>query len=109
MTELAYLESIFFKVLGDLKEYLDELTLVGGWLSYVYAKYVWNNFAIKPVTAADIDFGLGAGKMRIYPKTIFELLSSLNYRERHPHRFYRAANNREEHYRQNCRQPDRYQ
>jgi len=84
LTELEYLESTFFKVLGDLKDYLDELTLVGGWLSYVYAKYIWNNLTIKPVTTADIDFGLGAGKARVYPKTIFELLSSLDYKERHP-------------------------
>ncbi|MFZ2356549.1 MAG: GSU2403 family nucleotidyltransferase fold protein [Candidatus Omnitrophota bacterium] len=84
MTELEYLESTFFKVLGDLKEYLDDLTLVGGWLSYVYAKYVWGNLAIKPVTTADIDFGLGVGKTRVYPRTIFELLSSLDYKERHP-------------------------
>lgn len=77
MTELEYLESTFFNVLGDLKEYLDDLTLVGGWLSYVYAKYVWGNLAIKPVTTVDIDFGLSAGEMCVYPKTIFELLSSI--------------------------------
>jgi hypothetical protein len=71
-------------VLGDLREYLDDLTLVGGWLSYVYAKYLWNNLAIKPVTTADIDFGFGAGETRVYPRTIFELLSSLDYKERHP-------------------------
>ena len=84
MTEFVYLESIFFKVLDDLKDYLDDLTLVGGWLSYVYAKYLWNNLAIKPVTTTDIDFGLGVGKARVYPRTIFELLSSLDYKERHP-------------------------
>lgn len=65
MTELEYLKSIFFKVLGDLKEYLDELTLVGGWLPYVYTKYVWGNLAIKPVITTDIDFGLGAGRTRL--------------------------------------------
>jgi len=75
---------MFFKVLDDLKDYLDDLTLVGGWLSYVYAKYLWNNLAIKPVTTSDIDFGLGAGKAWVYPRTIFELLSSLGYKERHP-------------------------
>ena len=83
MTELEYFESIFFKVLDDLKDYLDELTLVGGWLSYVYARYLWGNLVIKPVTTTDIDFGLGAGKARVHPKTIFELLSSLDYKERH--------------------------
>lgn len=65
MIELEYLESTFFKVLSDLKEYLDDLTLVGGWLSYVYAKYLWNDLAIKPVTTADIDFGFGAGEINI--------------------------------------------
>lgn len=84
MTELEYLEVTFFKVLNDLKEYLGDLTLVGGWLSYVYAKYLWNNIAIKPVTTADIDFGFGSGETRVYSKTIFELLSSLDYKERHP-------------------------
>ncbi len=84
MAELEYLESIFFKVLDDLKDYLDDLTLVGGWLSYVYPRYLWNNLAIKPVITTDIDFGLGVGKARIYPRTIFELLSSLDYKERHP-------------------------
>lgn len=84
MTEFGYLESIFFKVLNDLKEYLDVLTLVGGWLSYVYAKYLWNNLSIRPVTTTDIDFGLGIVKVGIYRRTIFELLSSLDYKERHP-------------------------
>lgn len=84
MAELGYLESIFFKVLDDLNDYLDELTLVGGWLSYVYAKYLWNNLSVKPVTTSDIDFGIGAGKVRVYPQTIFEMLSSLGYKERHP-------------------------
>jgi hypothetical protein len=84
LTELEYLESTFFKVLSDLKEYLDDLTLVGGWLSYVYTKYLWNDLVIKPVTTGDIDFGFGVGEKRVYPRTIFELLSSLDYKERHP-------------------------
>jgi len=84
LTEAEYLESVFFKVLDDLKEYLDDLTLVGGWLSYVYSKYLWSNLAIKPVTTTDIDFGLGAGRAHVYPRTIFELFSSLDYKERHP-------------------------
>jgi len=84
LTELAYLESTFFNVLADLKEYLNDLTLVGGWLSYVYSKFLWGNLTVTPVTTSDIDFGLGAAKTKIYKRTIFDLLSSLDYKERHP-------------------------
>lgn len=83
MTELKQIESIFFEVLGDLRDYLGDLTLVGGWMPYVYSKFLWNNLAVKPVTTVDIDFGFGA-KIKVYPKTIFELLSTLDYKERHP-------------------------
>ncbi|MEW6455446.1 MAG: GSU2403 family nucleotidyltransferase fold protein [Acidobacteriota bacterium] len=84
MTELEYIESKFFEVLTDLKDYLDDLTLVGGWIPYVYSRFLWNNLSIRPVTTTDIDFGIGINKPKVYPRTIFELLSSLNYKERHP-------------------------
>jgi len=29
-------ESDFFGVLGDIEDYLPELTLVGGWVPYIY-------------------------------------------------------------------------
>lgn len=61
------IETVFFNVLDDLKDYLDDLTIVGGWM-----------------TTADIDFGVDQSITRIYPRTIFETLSSLNYSERHP-------------------------
>jgi len=47
LTEFEYFESVFFQVLDDLAEYLGDLTLVGGWLSYVYAKYLWGYFGYK--------------------------------------------------------------
>lgn len=78
-----YLETVFFKVLGDLKEYHDDLTLVGGWLSFVYARYLWKDPAVKSVTTSDIDFGVGAVRPQSHAKTIFERLSSLDYTERH--------------------------
>ena len=84
MTELEYLESVFFKVLADLKDYLDDLTLVGGWLPYVYSRFVWNNLVVKPITTTDIDFGIGADPSKVYSRTIFDLLSSKDYKERHP-------------------------
>lgn len=83
MTELNKIESIFFKVLKDLRAYLGDLTLVGGWMPYIYSKFLWKNLAVKPVTTVDIDFGFGDVKRKVYPKTIFEMLSKLDYAERH--------------------------
>lgn len=39
---------------------------------------------VKPVTTVDIDFGFGKVKKQGYSKTIFEILSPLDYTERHP-------------------------
>ncbi len=85
MNDIKRLELLFFEVLQDLEDYLDDLTLVGGWLSYVYSKFLWHNFEIQAVTTVDIDFGFGGNKTKLHSKTIFELLSSLNYKECHLH------------------------
>jgi len=84
LTEIENIESIFFKVLEDLKDYLPDLTLVGGWMPYVYSKFLWNNLEVKLITTTDIDFGIDSDKMKVHPRTIFELLSTLDYKERHP-------------------------
>lgn len=83
MNDLKQLELLFFEVLEDLKDYLDDLTLVGGWLPYVYSRFLWNNLSAQTVKTVDIDFGFGGNKTKVYSKTIFELLSSLDYKERH--------------------------
>ena len=83
MNDIKRLELLFFEVLQDLKDYLDDLTLVGGWLSYVYSKFLWHNLEAQAVTTVDIDFGFGGSKTKPHSKTIFEVLSSLNYKERH--------------------------
>ena len=85
MNDIKRLELLFFEVLQDLKDYLNDLTLVGGWLSYVYSKFLWRNLEVQAVTTVDIDFGFGGNKTKPYSKTIFEVLSSLNYKERHLH------------------------
>jgi len=85
LNDIKRLELLFFEVLQDLKDYLDDLVLVGGWLSYIYPKFLWHNFEVKAVTTVDIDFGFGGNKIKPHSKTIFEVLSSLNYRERHLH------------------------
>ena len=83
MNNIKRLELLFFEVLKDLKDYLDDLTLVGGWLSYVYSNFLWHNFEVQAVTTVDIDFGFGGNKTKPHSKTIFEVLSSLNYKEHH--------------------------
>lgn len=84
MIEIDKIEAIFFKVLDDLKHYLRDLTLVGGWAPFVYARYLWNNIPARPIATVAIDFGFGETTIKSYSKTIFQTLSSLDYTERHP-------------------------
>lgn len=83
MNNIERLELLFFGVLRDLRDYLGDLTIVGGWLPYIYSKFLWHNLEIQAVTTIDIDFGFGGNKSKQYLKTIFELLSSLDYKEHH--------------------------
>jgi len=76
-------ESDLFGVLDDLSGYLADLTLVGGWVPYIYARFLWRSGGATPVFTSDVDLGLALGKTRAHKKTIFETLSSLNYAERH--------------------------
>jgi len=71
LTEIENIETIFFKVLEDLKDYLVDLTLVGGWMPYVYSRFLWNNLVVKPIITTDIDFGVGSAKTKVHPRTIF--------------------------------------
>lgn len=84
MPEIDKIVSIFFNVLKDLKEYLSDLVLVGGWTPYVYSRFLWGIPLAKLITTVDIDFGFGDAKSSFYQKTIFEILSTLDYTERHP-------------------------
>ena len=83
MVSNAEFEGIFFKILDDLEDYLSDLTLVGGWLSYVYARFLWDNLNVNPVTTVDVDFGVNQGKPKVHRHTIFQILSNLDYTERH--------------------------
>lgn len=83
MVNNTEVEDIFFRVLDDLEEYFSDLTLVGGWLSYVYARFLWHNLNVNPVTTVDVDFGISKTKPKVYKKTIFQILSNLDYKERH--------------------------
>ena len=83
MLEKNRFEPVLFEVLDDLSEYLADLTLVGGWVPYVYSKFLWRSGGATPVFTSDVDLGLALEQARAYKKTIFETLSSLKYVERH--------------------------
>jgi len=80
---LEKIEEIFFNVLEDISDYLPDLTLVGGWMPYIYSHFLWKTSVRNPVTTVDIDFGVDQSVTGDYSKTIFETLSSLDYKERH--------------------------
>ncbi|MFC1566301.1 GSU2403 family nucleotidyltransferase fold protein [bacterium] len=77
------IETVFFNVLEDINAYLSDLTLVGGWMPYIYSNFLWKTYIKNPVTTVDIDFGVNQTIKGKYSKTIFETLSSLNYKEHH--------------------------
>ncbi|MBU2529962.1 MAG: hypothetical protein KKD35_02885 [Elusimicrobia bacterium] len=49
MFDEKYYEKCFFEVLDDLEDYRQFLTVVGGWLAYVYFRFLWNLSDIKPI------------------------------------------------------------
>ncbi len=51
-------ESNFFRLLDCLQEYSDSIVVVGGWLPFLYVKYLWKQTLIDPVFTQDIDIGL---------------------------------------------------
>ena len=67
----------------DLKDYLEDLTLVGGWLSFVYSRFLWKIPGIKPIITTDIDFGFGSIEPSKHSNTIFQTLNPLDYTEHH--------------------------
>jgi len=83
LPDSAFPERVFYEILEDLKEYLNVLTLVGGWVPFVYARHLWYLSISNLVTTADIDFGVSGKPTLSMGGTVYEKLSSLNYRERH--------------------------
>ena len=75
-------EKLLIKVIDDLADFLPYLVLVGGWVPYIYARYIWKNVPNMAVTTGDIDFGVGAqdynGK-----DTVASCVQRLGYGERH--------------------------
>ncbi|TRZ48761.1 hypothetical protein D4Q80_03180 [bacterium] len=75
-------EKLLIKVIDDLADFLPYLVLVGGWVPYIYARYMWKDVPNMAVTTGDIDFGVGdhdfSGK-----DTVASRVLRLGYGERH--------------------------
>ncbi|HLD50080.1 MAG TPA: GSU2403 family nucleotidyltransferase fold protein [bacterium] len=48
---------LLLKVLEDLHDFLPYLVLVGGWVPYLYSRYLWKGVRHEPLSTMDIDFG----------------------------------------------------
>ncbi len=57
-SDFLSIESQFFKLTHELKEFKGNIVYVGGWLPYLYTKYLWKNKKYEPVFTTDIDIGL---------------------------------------------------
>lgn len=79
-SEDHYIE-LFEKVLHDLKDFLPYLVLVGGWVPFLYARYVWK-IRHNPVATFDIDFGFQDIPFK-GTKTIASRVMEKNYGEHH--------------------------
>lgn len=58
------------------------LVLVGGWVPYIYAKYIWKNTPRLAVTTTDIDFGVGDKEFK-GRDSVASYVRKLGYGERH--------------------------
>lgn len=82
-------EDLLIKVINDLSDFLPYLVLVGGWIPYLYAKYIWpESFQEKPIniqpviTTTDIDFGVVLTSYN-GDESISDRVQKLGYGERH--------------------------
>lgn len=75
-------EKLLIKVIDDLADFLPYLVLVGGWVPYIYAKYIWKNTPRLAVTTTDIDFGVGDKEFK-GRDSVASYVRKLGYGERH--------------------------
>jgi len=76
-------EKLLIKVITDLSDFLPYLVLVGGWVPYIYAKYIWGNVKNLAVTTSDIDFGVIFIRHSKNKGTIASCVRKLGYGEHH--------------------------
>lgn len=80
MPEAKEFEKTFFKILTDIKPYLHHFVIAGGWIPYIYSKYLWKNLSVLPVSTLDIDIGVREVIPPWKNKTLFSKLGQLKYK-----------------------------
>jgi len=74
---------IFFKVVMDLKDFLPDIVLIGGWVPYVYQNFVWQDVVVPPHYTTDVDFGVGGTERSLSQTTVYKRISELGYPQKH--------------------------
>jgi hypothetical protein len=84
--ELTAPEKALSDTLAALGDSLKNLVLVGGWLPFIYAQYVWRMSAVDIPQTTDIDLGVREAGIGRYPSTVFEKLqkAGLTAQRLHP-------------------------
>ncbi len=82
MFKSHFAEKLLLKVIDDLSDFLPYLVLVGGWVPYIYAKYIWHDVPNVAVTTSDIDFGVGIKEYK-GNESIASRVRKLGYDEHH--------------------------
>ncbi|MBI4388061.1 MAG: hypothetical protein HY582_03355 [Candidatus Omnitrophica bacterium] len=73
---------LLLKVFDDLHDFLPYLVLVGGWVPYLYARYLWKGIQHEPLTTVDIDFGFKEAPKH-NTETIADCVRKKEYGEHH--------------------------
>lgn len=79
MPDIKEFEEGLVKVLSALKPYLRHFVLVGGWVPYLYSKYLWKGTRLLPVSTLDIDLGVKEISPPWKNKTLFSKFKQLRY------------------------------
>jgi hypothetical protein len=73
---------LLIKVVKDLEDFLPHLVLVGGWVPFLYVRFLWEETTQDPLMTMDIDFGLRNMAFK-GKETIAQRVIKKNYGEHH--------------------------
>lgn len=77
--DIKKFEKAFLNVMYSFRHYLRHLVLVGGWVPYLYSKYLWKNLSVFPVSTLDIDIGIEEVKPYWKDNSLFNKFKNLGY------------------------------
>ena len=75
-------EALFFNAVQDLKQHKDDLVLIGGWLPWIYCRYLWKKENSRIFKTNDIDFTVTDHESK-GDKTIREEFETKEYYKKH--------------------------